>query len=61
MPFLVWVFLVNKKISMTDNSSQYFSKIQFLINEKQFDHALQLMQVYDEDLKKNYLYFFITV
>ena len=42
---------------MTDKSSQIFSKIQFLIKEKQFDHALQLMQVYDEDLKKNYLYF----
>ena len=43
---------------MNDKSSQIFSKIQFLIKEKQFDHALQLMQVYDEDLKKNYLYFF---
>ena len=43
---------------MTDNSSQIFSKIQFLIKEKQFEHALQLMQVYDENLKKNYLYFF---
>jgi len=43
---------------MDDKSNQIFPKIQLLIKEKQFEHALQLMQVYDENLKKNYLYFF---